>query len=167
MELSAIQMNAMTRQIVDVYHSHAVSSQPDYFARFHIHGLDPTFLSKNGFPNEETLIRDFKRWLRSKDILAMYANDPQKESSILNISIKDMEIPPWQERIKQCYHQMTKIFKQSFIPILNKRCCPEAHAAFKYYPMKRLSETEIAKRDFAFYCSLYDEYELYLCYITN
>ena len=166
-ELSAIHMNALTRQIVDVYHAHAKSYNHDSWARLHIHGLNTTFLQQRGFPNEEALINDFKDWMRGKDVLAMYANDPAKESSALNMPIRDMGIPPWAERVYQPYHQIALTHKQEFIPILDKRCCAEAHAAFSKYPMKRLSETEIAKRDYGYHCSLYDAYELYLCYITN
>lgn len=167
-ELSAIQMNALTRQIVDVYHGHATSSCfCDSWARSHIHGLNTCFLRQCGFPNQGTLIYDFKHWLRGKDVLAMYANNPGKEADVLNLPIKDMGLPPWAERMHQSYHQMARTYKNEFIPILNKRCCAEAHAAFTKYPLKRLSETEIAKRDYGFHCALYDAYELYLCYITN
>ena len=167
-ELSAIHMNALTRQIVDVYHAHAVCACAcDTWARCHIHGLQPSFLNHHGFPSEAALIYDFKDWLRGRDVLAMYANDPKKESTALNLPIKDMDIPPWRERIYQPYHQMALTFKRDFVPILNKRCCSEAHSAFTGYPLKRVTETEIAKRDYGFHCSLYDAYELYLCYIAN
>ena len=166
-ELSAIQMNAMTRQIVDVYHAHAVPDNPDSWSSRHIHGLNKTFLQRHGFPNEQTLIRDFKRWLRSKDVLSMYANNPSKEMSALNLIINDMDLPRWSERVCQPYHQLALTFKTEFIPILDTRCCEQAHSDFVKYPMKKLNETEIAKRDFGFHCSLYDAYELYLCYITN
>jgi len=167
-ELSAIQMNALTRQIVDVYHGHAQSPcSCDRWARSHIHGLNTSFLQRHGFANQGMLIYDFKRWLRGKDVLAMYANDPAKEASVLNLPIKDMGILPWAERIHQPYHQMARTYKNDFIPILNMRCSSEAHSSFVKYPLKRLSETEIAKRDYGFHCALYDAYELYLCYITN
>ena len=166
-ELSAIQMNAFTRQIVDVYHAYARSYHPDSWSRSHIHGLNMTFLQNHGFASEEALLHDFKTWLRGKNVLAMYANDPSKESSVLNLPIKDMCMPPWAERIYQPYHQMSLTFKREFIPILDKRCCAEAHCSFIKYPLKRVTETEIAKRDYGFHCSLYDAYELYLCYIEN
>ena len=166
-EISAIQMNALTRQIVDVYHEHAMPDNPDQWARRHIHGLNEKFLQQHGFPNEETLLRDFKRWLRGKDVLSIYANAPSKEATALNLVIHDMNIPSWAERVYQSYHQTVLSFKNEFIPILDKRCCAEAHISFVKYPLKRLNETEIAKRDFGFHCSLYDAYELYLCYIAN
>ena len=160
-------MNALTRQIVDVYHSHARTYKDNSWARLHIHGLHLTFLEQHGFSDEEALIHDFKTWLHGKDILVINANDPNKEASTLNLLIKDMSIPPWAERVYQPYHQMALTYKHDFIPILDKRCCAEAHAAFSKYPMKRLSETEIAKRDYGFHCALYKAYELYLYYITS
>lgn len=167
-ELSAIQMNALTRQIVDVYHAHArCACSCDSWARLHIHGLHPQFLQHHGFPDQIDLINDFKNWMRGKDVLAMYANDPAKESAALNLPIKNMNIPRWAERVYQPYHQVALSYKKEFIPILNKRCCAEAHSHFLNYPMKKLTDTEIAKRDYGFHCSLYDAYELYLCYITN
>lgn len=166
-ELSAIHMNAFTMQIVDVYHAHAKSYQSDWWSRLHVHGLNRNFLNHHGFPDEESLMQDFKEWLAPKDVMTMYANDPSKENEVLNLNIKDIRIPPWADRIYQPYHQMALTYKNDFIPILDKRCCNEAHSMFKRYPMKRLSETEIAKRDYGFHCSLYDAYELYLCYVTK
>jgi len=167
-ELSAIQMNALTRQIVDVYHGHAASPcSCDSWARSHIHGLNSRFLQQHGFPDEATLVCDFKEWLSGKDVLSMYANNPAKEAATLNMPIKDLKLPPWFERIHQPYHELSLTFKNEFIPILNKRCCAQAHSSFTKYSMKKLNETEIAKRDYGFHCSLYDAYELYLCYVTN
>ena len=166
-ELSAIQMNALTHQIVDVYHGHAVSQTPDSWARRHIHGLNTLFLQQHGFSCEDELIADFKHWLRGKDVLAMFANNPMKEMTVLNLPIKDMNMPPWAERVNQPYHVITRSFKQQFIPILNKRCCASAHSYYEKFPVKNFTQTEIAKRDFGFHCALYDAYELYLCYIVN
>ena len=102
-----------------------------------------------------------------KDIVSLYGNNPSKESNILNMAVIDIGLPPWADRVYQPYHQMALSFKREFIPILDKRCCLEAHAAFRRYSMKRLNETEIAKRDHGFHCSLYDAYELYLSYISE
>ena len=127
-EISAIHMNALTRQIVDVYHGHAHSCHDDSWARLHIHGLNTRFLERHGFPDEGALVRNFKDWLRPKDVLSMYANDAKKESNLLDMVIDDLKLPPWSERVYQAYHQMAITYKQDFIPILDKRCCPEAHA---------------------------------------
>ena len=43
-ELSAIQMNIMNRQIVDVYHAHAHLQGRDEWSKLHIHGLNENFL---------------------------------------------------------------------------------------------------------------------------
>ena len=166
-ELSAIHMNAWTKQIVDVYHAHAFSHQSDLWARTHIHGLALSFLNNHGFRDEEALIQNFKRWLVQKDIVSLYANGPGKESEVLNIPISDIGLPPWADRIYQPYHQTALSYKRQYVPILDKRCCFEAHAAFIHYKMKRLNETEIAKSSHGFHCALYDAYELYPSYISN
>ena len=165
-ELSAIHMNALTKQIVDVYHAHANTYKDDSWSRLHIHGLNLFYLERYGFHNEEALIHNFKDWLRPKDVLNIYANDPKKESQLLNMRVTDLGLPPWAKRVYQPYHQMAVSFKQDFIPILDKRCCLEVHSMYRRYPMKRLSATELAKRDHGFHCSLYDAYELYLCYVS-
>lgn len=166
-ELSAIQINALTKQIVDVYHQHANSEVQDFWPRLHIHGLSKVFLKNHALPDEEALIQDFKKWLRGKDVLAMYANNPDKEKQCLGLPIKDMPLPKWSERTNQPYHRMAHSFKNNFIPILDKRCCSAAHASFSNYKMKRDSESELAKYQFGFHCSLYDAYELYLYYVCN
>jgi len=166
-ELSAIQMNIVTRQIVDVFHQHAKAESPDFWARRHIHGLSPVYLNEFGVSDEATLIKNFKTWLQGKDVLVMYANDPKKESTSLNLPVKDMGLPQWSERAFLPYHQTALDYKKNFIPILNKRCCQEAHASFSNYRMKKQNKTEQAKFDHGFHCSLYDAYELYLCYVTG
>ena len=77
-ELSAIHMNAHTKQIVDVYRAHAFSHQNDLWARLHIHELELNFLKTHRFRDEETLIQDFRRWLVHRDIVRLHGNDPSK-----------------------------------------------------------------------------------------
>lgn len=166
-ELSAIQMNVMSRQIVDVYHKHAKSDRTDFWSRLHLHGLSKLFLEEYGLPSEKALLEDFKKWLAGKDVLAMYANDPKMEEAILKLPIKDMGLPRWAERGFHPYHQTALAFKRNFIPILDKRCCKDAHSSFSSYPMKKHSKTELVKHEYGFHCSLYDSFELYLCYVTN
>lgn len=166
-ELSAIQMNAGTRQIVDVYHAHAEAQTSDIWSRRHIHGLNTIFLKRCGFRNENILFHDFHKWLRGKDVLAMFANNPRKESLALKLNIKDMNIPSWSQRAHLSSHEVALRYKNEFIPILDTRCCAEAHSAFESYPLLKTNDSEIAKRNFGFHCSLYDAYELYLCYIMN
>ena len=100
-ELSAIRMNAHTKQIVDVYHAHAFSHQNDLWARLHIHGLEFNFLKTHGFRDKETVIQDFRRCLVHKDIVSLYANDPSKESNVLNMVMIDIGLPPWTDRVYQ------------------------------------------------------------------
>lgn len=166
-ELSAIQMNVMTRQIVDVYHRHAKTNSPDTWARLHIHGLSNNYLNQNGLENEEMLILDFKKWLRGKDIIVMYANDPRKERTALNLPIKDLNLPKWIDRVSQPYHEIAINFKQNCIPILDKRCSKHIHAVYTSYPLKKRSKTELAKFHYGFHCSLYDAYEMYLYYVSD
>lgn len=166
-ELSAIQMNALTREIVDVYHAHARTIDGDFYARRHIHGLNVLYLNAHGFHSESQLIQDFKKWLRGKDILVMYANDPTKEKTVLNLTIKDMELPPWKQRVSMHAHQTAVAFKKNSVPILNKSCPKDAHSAFVGYPVYRNTATELAKRSHGFHCSLYDVFELYLYYVTD
>ena len=118
-ELSAIQMNAETRQIVDVYHAHARRTVPDDWAVKHIHGLSDSFLNTYGFLNEESLINDFRNWRRGKDVLAFYGNNPGKEKQLLGIRILDMCIPQWSERVHHPSHRVAQRFKQESIPVLH------------------------------------------------
>ena len=49
-ELCAIQVSVVSRQIVDVYHAHAVHHNHDDWARDHIHGLSLHFLRQRNHP---------------------------------------------------------------------------------------------------------------------
>ena len=166
-ELSAIEMNALTREIMDVYHAYAKCDFGDTYARRHIHGLSVSHLNANGFPNEKTLIDNFKKWLRGKDILVMYANDPSKEKTILNLPIKDINLPIWKERVAMFTHQTARAFKKNSVPVLNKSCPKEAHSAYLGFPLRRNTDTELAKSSYGYHCSLYDSFELYLHYVTD
>ena len=160
-------MNIMTRQIVDVYHAHAHLQGRDEWSKLHIHGLNENFLKANGFPNESVLINDFKKWLRGKDILAMYANNPHKEKTVLQLPVLDINLPGWAERSSLISHKTALAFKRNSIPIVDRVCPAEAHSAFKFYPVFRHSPTELAKKDFGHHCSLYDTYALYLHYVLD
>ena len=166
-ELSAIQMNAGSRQIVDVYHAHAKSQTVDTWPRRHIHGLNNHFLHRYGYPNEDCLLQNFRSWLCGKNVLVILTNNPRKEGLTPTLNIKDISLPPWSERVSHPSHQVARRFKNEFIPILDKRCCAEAHSAFEGYPLFNMNETEIVKRNYGFHCSLYSAYEMYLCYIMN
>lgn len=165
-------MNISSRHIVDIYHGHAHSKSPDDWARRHVHGLNLSYLKTHGFPNEEALVLDFKKWLRGKDIIAKYANAPAKEMKLLNCPfILDIGYPEWSTRPNLMSHQTARDFKKVSLPIGSSKhsvSCPhEAHAEFKFVPTPRMSHTELAKKDYGFHCSLYDAYALYLHYVTN
>jgi len=171
-ELSAIVMSVANRHITDIYHAHAQSKCSDDWARCHVHGLNRHYLEEHGFPNEETLVKDFRKWLRGRNILCMYANNPTKEISLLNYpAIYDIQFPKWQHRISLVSHQTALHFKRLSIPItcLNsyKSCSKEAHSEFKFVPTPRHSPTELAKKDFGYHCALYDCYALYLYYLSD
>ena len=163
-ELSAIVMSVESRQIVDVYHKYAQSNEPDDWARQHVHGLNPSFLQSHGFADEAALVSDFKKWLRGRDILVMYANAPHKEKTVLNLPVLDMGLPCWERRTSLLSHQTALAFKRNSMPILSTTCCADAHRNFKFYPSIRNSPMELAKQDFGHHCSLYDVYALYLHY---
>ena len=164
-ELCAIQMDIMSREILDIYLAYSKSRGIDEWARKHIHGLSETFLEYHGFENEDDLISDFKKWLRGRDILVMFANDPQKEEKALNLNIRDIGLPSWRERSVLISHQTAVSFKKKSVPILDKVC--HAHSSFKRYPIVRQTVTELAKSAYGHYCALYDCYALYLHYILD
>ena len=166
-ELSAIAMNADTRDITDVYHAYAYTDQPDDWSRNHVHGLNKTFLKENGFPDQVTLVSDFKRWLRGKDILATFANNPGKEIQTLNLPVKDIGLPKWIDRIHNISHKTALAFKRKSVPVHNTICNSEAHSKFRYYPFYRYTVAEHYKRDFGHHCSLYDAFSLYLHYVLD
>ena len=127
-------MSVADRHIIDIYHAHANSTTPDDWARRHVHGLNRTFLKENGFQNEEALVIDFRKWLRGRDIVCMYANSPAKEISLLKSHIiYDIQFPKWQKRVSLVSHQTAYQFKRLSIPITSlacfKSCTHEAHNA--------------------------------------
>ena len=171
-ELSAIVMSVADRHIVDIYHAHAQTTCPDDWARRHVHGLNKLYLEQHGFSNEEALIADFRKWLRGRDVLCMYANNPIKERSLFkNLVIYDIQFPRWQERVSLASHQTAYHFKRLSTPITSltgfKSCSKDTHDEFKFVPTPRESPTELAKRDFGYHCALYDCYALYLFYVCS
>lgn len=168
-ELSALAMDRNTHEVVDVFHGHAYTEEEDSFARRHIHGLNRDFLINKGFHHHSQLINSFKEWLRNKNYLIIYGNAPSSEMAALEIEVSDIYMDKWAERVKQPYHQVALRFKNLFIPICGKSCCKQAHSSFQYIIVRRPNnESDIARRQHGFHCSLYDVYELYLFYIfTN
>ena len=104
---------------MSVYHKYAACSPfDDAWSRFHIHGLNVSYLLKYGLKDEKTLIEDFKRWLDQFLVVTMYANDPNRELVKLNLRIIDIGLPKWTERVKRSYHQIPHNYKMS-----GKRSC--------------------------------------------
>ena len=157
----------MTQEILDVYHGYACAQESDAWARRHVHGLNHSYLIDNGHPNEAALIAHFRKWLRGKDVLAFYAQAPQQEQRLMTTPIHDMNLPQWSTRINRDYHKVANAFKVRSIPILHTNCPGFAHRDFCGYPLKRMTDTEIAKYEHGFHCSLYDSFELYLAYVMN
>ena len=82
-ELSALMMDITQRRVIAAYHKHAYCSPTiDRWARYHIHGLDPSILKDIGFTCEDQLISDFKIWYQTfSQIESIYGNNPAKESN--------------------------------------------------------------------------------------
>ena len=167
-ELSAIEMNYSTREIVDVFHGHAYTDDGDTFSRNHVHGLSQSFLFDKGCSTLEELIADFKQWLSGKNYLTIFGHNPQTEMQMLCLNIADIGLPPWSLRKDEAYHEVALKFKKLNIPINRVRCPKEAHAWF-HGPcyMKNKTDGELAKARHGYHCSLYDAYELYLCYVMT
>ena len=171
-ELSAIAMSVANHHILDIYHAYAQRNYPDDYARRHVHGLNSAFLKSNGFANEAALVENFKKWLRGRDIICMYANNPDKERKFLDIqSICDMNYPCWIDRVPLLSHKTALQFKRLTVPVTAINCfvsCPRAaHKDFAFYPTPRQSPTELVKKDFGYHCALYDTYALYLHFLID
>jgi hypothetical protein len=161
-ELSAIAMNNWTYQIVSVYHQHAnCDPNVDQWARKHIHGLNLKYLQDYGFSCESALLIDFKRWLAAFNVIRIFCNNPGKERKVFpNLIIDDILLPPWDSRVNQHYHEVTKRFKDLCVPILSVRCSSYVHNQCFFPPY-----LNTAKVLYGYHCSLYDSYQLYLFYL--
>ena len=169
-EIAAIAVNSSTLQIIDVFHEFAKPQAVDDWSRKHVHGLNCNWLQNNAkFNNQTELMQAFRQWLRGRNVLAIFANDPSKERMLFgqDLAVNDLCFPMWSQREARPSHLITFLFKRAFIPVLNKRCCAEAHSSFKYVPVYRNSTSELARRRFGFHCSLYDCLECYLFFIEE
>ena len=160
-------MDYDTREIIDVFHGYAYCRESDTFARRHIHGLNTDFLSRKGYENTESLRQAFKHWTNDKNCILFYGNNPAKEINELKLSVADIGLDQWTFRIDKPYHRVALHFKKHNIPILSKRCCTEAHSSFINTYVRPCNKTDLAKERSGYHCSLYDCYEMYLCYVTT
>lgn len=169
-ELAAIAVNSETLQILDVFHEFALPQLCDLWSRKHVHGLSEEWLNHHAqYNNEEELMCAFRLWLRGKNMMAMLANDPAKERQAFGklFNITDLCFPTWERREQRPSHQMAFHFKESFIPVLNKRCCRLAHSEFTHYPAYRGTPNEFARKRWGVHCALYDCYEAYLSFVED
>lgn len=160
-ELSALVVSG--KNIVNSYHNYAwCPPNKDIWSRKNIHGLNPNFLYHNGFPNETILIQDFRKWLSLFNVDKIYVNGFSKHEQIkLDVSIIDIGLPEWSERIKHDYHNIPNSCKK-----LNHS---EAHNC--YVSSGNISKcntpSQQAKISHGWHCSLMDVYELYLFYLES
>ena len=152
-----------------VYHKYATCSPfADAWCRLHLHGLNVSYLRKYGLKDEEALIQDFKRWLQQFHVVTMYANDPTRELTKLNLSIIDIGLPPWSERVQHSYHQIPQMYKMSSKPFYDITCNHHVHSDYVYRCMSDCrTYTQKVKAAHGFHCSLADVHELYLYYLEN
>ena len=160
-------MDYETREIVDVFHGHAYTTEPDFYARNHIHGLSPTFLKETGYESPSKLIEVFSNWLRGKDYIFLYGNNPGREVKELQLYISDIGLDQWSMRSYKAYHEVAYYFKKHNIPICSTRCSEKAHSMYHSANVRPFNLSDTAKERHGHHCSLYDCYELYLFYITS
>lgn len=167
-ELSALAIDAKSKIIIDVFHVYGDYSAKDEFAREHIHGLNELFLACHSIGPESKLIESFVAWLKPKKIKAIYANDPDKESSVLNYPVLNFPLPIWVERQHKRYHRTAINLKNMSYPICQSVACPRsAHNSFVCPPKHRNFEKTSAQRKHGYHCSLYDVMELYLAFYES
>lgn len=166
-ELSALEMNFKTKEIVDVFHGHAFTCEADSFSRKHIHGLDPAILKQNGYENLSQLIKAFHSWRRHKHSIIVYGNDPGKECKQLKMYISDIGLDIWMMRDFKPYHEVALTFKKHSIPICGRQCCKEVHSKYQGVNVRPYNMGDAAKERHGYHCSLYDCFELYLFHVSH
>jgi hypothetical protein len=161
-EMSAIEMSCKTHEIVDVFHGYAHTEEADTFSRQHIHGLNPSFYGRDGFPSEESLIAMFKLWIHQKcHNYILVANDPKKEAKALGLTIFDFKLVPWAERNHKASHEIALRFKELSVSIRGRSCSQSAHSYFVSAPYSPNALSSMAKARHGFHCAFYDAVELY------
>ena len=159
-----------TQRVVEVYHSYAYCPlDQDEWARKHVHGLNPFHLIDIGFPNENELIADFKRWLTNYNVCHIYANGARTEAMKLDLAVCDICLPSWVERVQHDYHRIPNFYKCHNECFVTGVSCDEAiHGCYERPRITNsMSATQIAKAQHGWHCSLYDAYELYFFYCKH
>lgn len=132
-----------------------------------MHGLNEEWLRLNGMKYAKSLKALFKVWLKHTNYIALYANNPLTECQQFTLKIHDLSLPPWVERANKPYHIMAQKFKELNIPICGISCDPIAHSKYIRPPLCRNRARYLAKFSHHHHCSLYDCYELYLCFLHS
>lgn len=172
-EFSALYVNEETHVIEDVFHHYIQypiinGDDKDAFVRRHVHGLDCEFLLQHGLRDEEELLTLFHTWLKHHPYDAIYAHAPAKEMDFLSLSVKDVMLKPWKDRIFTDSHKIALHMKLNCVSVNGILC--RAHSAFQGWKPKKskcLSETDCAKIAFRHHCSLYDCMECFLSIILR
>ena len=167
-ETSAIEICSETYEILDVFHELVqVDKDVDAWARDHVHGLNEDWLSLNGWKFENSLVTVFKSWLKSKNFVLLFGNNPTTERRKFNINMCDLHLPPWVDRQNKPYHILAKKFKELNVAFLGKSCHSLAHSKYLRPAPCANQATFIAKWNHGYHCALYDCYELYLHFLLN
>ena len=171
-EFSAIYVDKVTCEIVDVFHEHVTiyptkNGDVDWWARRHIHGLNRDFLSIHGLSSEQELLLRFRNWLQVHPYDTMFGHAPYKERKFLSLNIVDVQLPTWQHRASLSCHTLIMSMKRNNVPICGIDCCA-AHTSYVGWRAKRpfaLTPTDAAKKMFGHHCSLYDCVEMYFFHL--
>ena len=167
-EFSAIYVNELSGEIVDVFHHHVIypfARDKDLFSRHHVHGLNRDFLFLHGLRNEDELVKLFKEWLKFHPFDDIYAHAPAKEMKLLSFPVRDVCLKPWKERYYCKSHKVALSMKLSHTPICGVTCYAHENVYWKSEKCRHVcNATDFAKMQFFYHCSLYDCIECFLFY---
>ena len=169
-ELAAILYDDMTKEIVDIFHAFVFYPfEVDLWSRLHVHGLNSRYLRNRGYRNPNSLRHDFYAWMRQYSITHVYANNPKREERELKrLKFTNINIPSWEERIKDPAYNTALLYKKNGAPIGN-RSCSEAHSSFKGWKVTRSvwNTADFVKSHHGYHCALYDAFHIYLSKINS
>ena len=87
-ELSAIEISSETYEILDTFHEHVkINDDVDAWSRDHVHGLNEEWLRTNGWRYEASLVTTFKLWLKNKNFVLLFGNNPTSERKKFGLNI--------------------------------------------------------------------------------